>query len=144
MNKHDVNKEIRELKAKAVGKDEWRKKNIGERNLRSKRTFEIVKKCGQELRHNITHYTNVPKRKRIKARTKTSRRKIGKTKKQQREIKERTLEREHQLETKQLTLEEKRMKIAMKERITIECLKLEQKKLETEEKIQSRKETNWY
>ena len=34
------------------------------------------------------------------------------------------------------------MKIAMKEKITIECLKLEQKKLETEEKIQSRKETN--
>ena len=63
-------------------------------------------------------------------------------KKQQREIKERTLEREHQLETEQLTLEEKRMKIAMKERIAIECLKLEQKKLETEEKIQSRKETN--
>ena len=58
-----------------------RKKKIGERNLRSKRTFEIVKKCGEKLRHNITHYTNVPKRKRIKARTKTSRRKIGKTKK---------------------------------------------------------------
>ena len=63
MNKHDVKKEIRELKAKAVGKDEWRKKKIGERNLGSKRTFEIVKKCGEELRHNITHYTNVPKRK---------------------------------------------------------------------------------
>ena len=40
-----------------------KEKKIGERNLGSKRTFEIVKKCGEELRHNITHYTNVPKRK---------------------------------------------------------------------------------
>ena len=47
---------------------------------------------------------------------------------------------EHQLETEQLTLEEKQMKFAMEERITIKCLKLEQKKLETEEKINTIKE----
>ena len=57
---------------------------------------------GITTQHHTLHQHD--ERKRIKAGTKTSWKKIWKEEKQQREIKGRTLEREHQLETKQLTL----------------------------------------
>ena len=114
-----------EKKKLQLEKDISEYKNTTEKNEEKISEYEKLQVKAEGLLHDIQHYANVTKERKERLERKQAEERLEQQKEQEQEIKERKLERGHQLEMERLAVEKKQMKIAMEERITIEHLQLE-------------------